>query len=99
MAQGFVVQGIKLESKGQTPTFLQRSKNSMTRPVVAYALCQYAGCTQRTAADVLCLSSGAAVSFQLKKLHDLLRSDKALQAILEQLEKRLCVRSLSKLII
>ncbi len=72
----------------------QRSKNSMTRPAVAYALCQYAGCTQRTAADVPGLSSGAAVSFQLKKQHDLLRSDKELQAILEQLKKRLCVRSL-----
>lgn len=72
----------------------QRSKNSMTRPMGSYAVCQYTGCTQRTAADVLGLSSGAAVSFQLKKRHDLLSSDKALQAILEKLKKQLCVRSL-----
>jgi len=71
----------------------RRIKNSPVRPLVAFALCQYAGCTQRAAADVLGLSSGAAVSIQLKKLHGQLKSDKVLQATLEQLKQRLNFRS------
>ena len=31
----------------------RRCRNSMTRPVVAYALCHYAGCTQRSAAEAM----------------------------------------------
>ncbi len=69
--------------------FTKRVKHSTIRPVVAFALSQYAGCTQRATAEVLGLSSGAAVSIQLKKLHFQLKSDKALQAILEQLKQRL----------
>ena len=60
----------------------RRAKNSTIRPAVGFALCHYAGCTQREAAEVLGLSSGAAVSIQLK-------TDKALQATLEQLKHSL----------
>jgi len=71
----------------------RRIKNSPVRPVVAFALCQYAGCTQRAAADALGLSSGAAVSIQLKKLHGQLKSGKVLQATLEKLKQQLNFRS------
>ena len=68
---------------------ISRQKNSITRPVVAFTLCQYAGCTQRAAADVLGLSSGAAVSIQLKQLHGRLKTDKSLQITLEPVKQRL----------
>ena len=42
----------------------RRVKNSTIRLVVAFALCHYAGCTQRATAEVLGLSSGVAVSIQ-----------------------------------
>ena len=69
----------------------RRSKRSSTRPLIAFALCQYAGCTQRKAAEVLGLFSGAAVSIQLKKLQEQLKSDKALQRVFEKLKQRLSV--------
>jgi len=47
------------------------------------------GCTQRRAAEVLGLSSGAAVSIQLKKLQGQLKSDKSLRVVLERLKQRL----------
>ena len=42
----------------------------MARPLVAYALCQYSGSTQREAAEIMGGCSGVAVSLQLKKLHE-----------------------------
>jgi hypothetical protein len=39
----------------------------MARPLVAYALCQYAGSTQREAAEIMGGCSGVDVSLQLKK--------------------------------
>ncbi|MFC1761052.1 hypothetical protein ACFL6U_03120 [Planctomycetota bacterium] len=54
-------------------SLLHRSRNSMVRPIVAYALCRYAGCTQRSAAEVMGGCSGVALSQQLKKLHTQLR--------------------------
>lgn len=67
----------------------RRRKNSSTRALIALVLCQYAGCTQRQAAEVLGLSSGAAVSIQLKKLQTQLKSDRPLKASFEQLTRRL----------
>ncbi|MHC4170694.1 MAG: transposase [Planctomycetota bacterium] len=66
-----------------------RSRKSMTRPIVAYALCRYAGCTQRAAAEAMGLSSGAAVSLQLKKLNEQLKSDRKLRSIMEKVRRRL----------
>jgi putative transposase len=66
-----------------------RGRNSMTRPVVAYALCRYAGCTQRSAAAAMGVSSGVAISLQLKKLHSQLKTDKGLQKLLAELKQRL----------
>ncbi len=66
----------------------RRGMNSMIRPVVAYALCQYAGCTQRAAAQLMGLRSGVAVSLQLKRLHERLKSDRPLRLLLKKLNDR-----------
>ncbi len=66
-----------------------RCRNSMTRPVVAYALCHYAGCTQRSAAEAIGLRSGAAVSLQLKRLNEQLESDGELRKIMAKVRRRL----------
>jgi len=61
----------------------------MARLLVAYALCQYAGSTQREAAEIMGGCSGVDVSLQLKKLHEQATKDKDLQKIVAKLEKRL----------
>jgi len=66
-----------------------RCRDSMTRPVIAYALCHYAGCTQRSVAETMSLSSGAAVSLQLKKLNEQLESDGELRRIMAKVRRRL----------
>jgi hypothetical protein len=68
---------------------LKRCRNSMARPLVAYALCRYAGSTQREAAEIMGGCSGVAVSLQLKKLHKQAKKDKDLQKIVAKIEKRL----------
>ncbi len=68
---------------------LRRSRDGVTRPVTAYALCRYAGCTQRAAGEVMGGCSGVAVSIQIKKLHEQLKSDKATQELLSRLERKL----------
>ena len=67
----------------------RRSMNSIVRPVVAYALCQYAGCTQRQAAQAMGLQSGVAVSLQIKKLTEKRKTDRQLEAFLMTLKQRL----------
>ena len=61
----------------------------MVRPVVAYALCQYAGCTQRQAAQVMGLHSGVAVSLQIKRLNEKCKTDRQLEALLVTLKQKL----------
>ena len=61
----------------------------MVRPAVAYALCQYGGFTQRQAADIMDLRSGAAVSLQIKRLHEQLLLNNKLRATLENIESQL----------
>ena len=76
-----------------------RSMNSMIRPVVAYALCQYGGLTQREAAEIMGLCSGAAVSLQIKKLHEQMQSNKKLKAILKDLKNRIDQNSARNLVL
>lgn len=70
---------------------LRRRRGSMIRPLFAYALCQYAGSTQREVAKIMGGCSGVAVSLQLKKLHEQLPKDKELQKIVTKLKKRLAL--------
>jgi putative transposase len=56
-------------------SLLHRQRDSLDRAVTARMLCEYGGLTQRQAADVLGLRSGAAVSAQLQKLPGRLNED------------------------
>jgi len=69
--------------------FRRRKRNSYLRAVAARCLCRYAGSTQREAADVLNIGSGAAISHQLIKLAAELPSNRRLRGILRQAEVRL----------
>ncbi len=81
---------VTLERLNAPQTVLaHRSRNSMVRPVVAYALCCYAGCTQRAAAEVMGLRSGVAISLQLTKLNAQPKKSKGLQKLLAELKQRL----------
>ena len=46
----------------------RRQRDSLLRPITARMLCRYSGLTQRQTGEVLNLSTGAAVSMQLKTL-------------------------------
>jgi len=47
---------------------VRRQRGSLLRPIVAKMLCRYSGLTQRQAGECMGLSTGAAVSIQLKTL-------------------------------
>jgi hypothetical protein len=63
--------------------------NSPARPVAARMLCKYADMNQRQAADELGYGTGAAVSYQLKKLRSEMQDDKKLQKRMKQIEERI----------
>jgi REP element-mobilizing transposase RayT len=69
--------------------FRQRRRASSLRGIAARFLCRYAGLTQREAAAVLKIGSGAAVSAQLRKLAGELDQDRQLHRRVEQAETRL----------
>ena len=58
---------------------LRRRRDSRARAVASRMLCDYGGLTQRQAADVLGLRSGAAVSAQLHRLAEKLKTDTRLR--------------------
>ncbi len=66
---------------------MSRQRDSLVRPLAAKALCDYSGLTQREVADIFNLSSGAAVSKQLAKLSLLVKQDKDLQKIQEDINR------------
>jgi len=69
--------------------FRQRRRNSPLRAVGAHCLCRYAGLTQREAAAVLEVGSGAAISLQLRKLAAELPKDRKLRRLVSKAEKQL----------
>jgi len=81
---------VVLQVLGAEPASLKkRGMNSMVRPVAAYALFRHGGLTQRQAAEVMGLRSGVAVSLQIKKLHEQIKSNKKVRDILANLTNRL----------
>jgi hypothetical protein len=66
-----------------------RQRDSRWRAVAARMLCRYGGLTQRAAAPILGVRTGVAVSCQLRKLSQLLESDKALRERLRRIERQL----------
>jgi putative transposase len=73
-------------------TLSTRQRDSIIRPVAARALCDYSGLTQREVAVVLNLTSGTAVSKQLRRLGGLLQKDKSLQKTMANLERSIVDR-------
>ena len=57
--------------------------------LAARMLCKYAGLTQRDAAQVLGVNSGAAVSSQQRKLAELMTGDRTLRRRVTAIESRL----------
>jgi hypothetical protein len=60
-------------------TLLVRRRDCLPRAVAAKMLCDCAALTQRETAGVLGLGSGAAVSLQLRRLAEVLPSDRRLR--------------------
>ena len=69
--------------------FRRRRRDSALRGVAARCLCKHAGLTQREAAAVLGMCSGAAVSHQLRKAAGLLQSDPKLRDMVAELDRML----------
>ena len=58
----------------------------MIRPVTAQMLCRFSGMTKRAVAEVLNLSSGAAVGSQIRKLMKVLKDDDDLNGKVKKIE-------------
>jgi REP element-mobilizing transposase RayT len=70
-------------------SLLHRRRDSFDRAIASRMLCDYAGLTQRQAAHVLDIATGASVSLQLRKLSQALESDKRLQATVAAIAAKL----------
>lgn len=68
---------------------LRRRRDSLARPILARLLCQAGGLTQRAAAEVLGIRSGAAVSVQIRRLGASLARDRRLSERVAKMESRL----------
>jgi len=73
--------GADLEELGQ------RQRGSLLRPIAAKMLCRYSALTQRQAGDFLNLSTGAAVSIQLKNLASAASSKRNIKKQLSEIEE------------
>ncbi len=66
-----------------------RRRNSVLRGVAGRMLCKYAGLTQREAAGVLGVGSGAAVGRQMQRLAEEMAGDRHLTRSMTEMESRL----------
>jgi hypothetical protein len=84
------VQQAVVEVLGQEARAFQRQRKlGWERALLANALVERAGLTQREAAAVMGLKTGAAVSIQLRRLHELLPEDAKLRRQVREIESRL----------
>jgi len=65
----------------------QRRRGSLLRPIMAKMLCRYSALTQRQAGEFLNLSTGAAVSIQLKNLTAAVSSKRKIRKQLSEVEE------------
>ncbi len=84
-----VIVGAVGETFGLDAGWEQRRRPNLMRAVAAAMLCKYGGLNQREAAGVVGVTTGAAVSCQLKRLHQALTTDRALAQRIDALEGRL----------
>lgn len=73
----------------ETEEFYRRSRNSPLRAVAARFLIRYSGLSQRDAADLLKVGSGAAVCNQLNRLPAKLSGDRRLRSRFQQADAKL----------
>lgn len=66
-----------------------RRRHSSLRSAAAWALCRYAGLTQRAAADALGIGTGAAVSRQMRRWQASLESDASVRRVAEEIARQL----------
>lgn len=80
-----------IEQELEIPPGAWRRRRGMawSRGLAAWMLVRYGGLTQRAVADLLGLSTGAAVSFRLRALNEQCREDPRLATRLAAVEKRL----------
>jgi putative transposase len=69
----------------------KRRRGNWARPLAAMMLSKYGGLTQRDIADEMGLSTGSAVSFQVRKLNASLASDKHLLDTASRIDKILSI--------
>jgi len=65
----------------------QRRRGSLLRPITAKMLCRYSALTQRQAGECPNLSTGAAVSIQLKNLTSAASSKRKIRKQLSEVEE------------
>ena len=70
-------------------SFQRQRKGEWERPLLAKALVERAGMTQREAAGVMGLTTGAAVSIQLRRLQQALPKDAQLRRQVRKIESHL----------
>ena len=75
--------------------FCQRRRHSDLRGVTARMLCRYAGLTQREAATVLGVGTGAAIGQQIKRLDVRMRAAPALRRQVTAIESEIKRRTAS----
>ena len=68
----------------------RRQRDSLLRPIIAKMLCRYSGLTQRQAGELLNLSTGAAVSSQLRTLASAVAAKDKLRKKLIAIDKAIC---------
>ena len=68
----------------------RRQRDSLLRPITAKMLCRYSGLTQRQAGELLNLSTGAAVSHQLRTLASAAAANGKLRKQLIAIDKAIC---------
>jgi len=68
----------------------RRQRDSLSRPIIAKMLCRYSGLTQRQAGELLNLSTGAAVSSQLRTLASAAAAKGKLRKKLIAIDKAIC---------
>jgi putative transposase len=73
----------------QAGAFERQRKGGWERALLAKALVEQAGLTQREAAEVMGLKTGAAVSIQLRRLHEAVPQDTPLRRQVREVESRL----------
>jgi len=86
---GQVLEALAEELEMDVGVFRKRRRNSVLRGIAALFLIKYSGMTQRTAAEMLGMGTGSAVSVQMRNAGAVMAEDKNLGRQVEQVKSRL----------